>query len=401
MEPQFRPLPLPEFAVFDGSQKFISKPFKKPDYIEDRENNLYGIFAPIQSQNRLSEFARKQAERFETVGYIGSGSFGDVYKVRSKIDGKLYAIKWSRKKHRGDADRRASLYELYTFALVGKHPHLVEFVQAWEQDGLMLTQTELCENGNLENYLIYNDKVSEDTVWKILLDMALAAKWLHDQQVIHLDIKPDNIFVMENGDYKLGDFGLSHITDFTSPTSEGDSRYLAAEVLTQAPTTAADIFSIGATIFEVSERVIMPSQGQLWHQLRNCAPHLEGRSQELDHLVHQLLHPNYLKRPSADQILRHPRLQQMMLNRNWPFTPLTHILFRRMTNVMSLFLKRYYELAVQQAQSSLIFQQSNNFNQNQYQNSFYQSRNKDTLQCDINENIDKDKKMDNNLESPQ
>lgn len=64
---------------------------------------------------------------------------------------------------------------------------------------------------------------------------------------------------MENGDYKLGDFGLSHITDFTSPTSEGDSRYLAAEVLTQAPTTAADIFSIGATIFEVSERVIMPS----------------------------------------------------------------------------------------------------------------------------------------------
>ncbi|KAA6328311.1 MAG: putative WEE protein kinase, partial [Streblomastix strix] len=187
---------------------------------------------------------------------------------------------------------------------VVQHPNLVEFNRSWVQKGEIFTQQELCENGNLTSYLIHSDKLDEEFIWKLLLDIVLAVKQLHDQQIIHFDIKPDNIFISKNNHFKLGDFGLSHFKDFTSPISEGDSRYLAPEVLTQTlSTTSSDIFSIGVTIYEASERVIIPSDGPLWHKLREDPPHLEGRSQQLDSLVRSLLHSDPKCRPSVDIIL--------------------------------------------------------------------------------------------------
>ncbi|KAA6365601.1 MAG: hypothetical protein EZS28_038872, partial [Streblomastix strix] len=59
-------------------------------------------------------------------------------------------------------------------------------------------------------------------------------------------------------------WNISHFKDFASPISEGDSRYLVPQILTQTLTiTSSDIFSIGITIFETSERAIIPSDGPL------------------------------------------------------------------------------------------------------------------------------------------
>lgn len=122
-----------------------------------------------------------------------------------------------------------------------------------------------------------------------------ALKHLHDKNFVHFDLKPDNIMISKEGVYKLGDFGLlvnlievcyslintqfcfSIINEFqhkakeskSYTSSDGDSKYLAREVLEGSISTAADIFSLGITMLELATDLVLPSNGPLWHQMRN------------------------------------------------------------------------------------------------------------------------------------
>lgn len=76
---------------------------------------------------------------------IGEGSFGEVFRVRNKEDGKLYAVKRSVELFRSACDRMQKLAEVQKHEQLPKHPNLVEFVKAWEERGQLYIQTELCE----------------------------------------------------------------------------------------------------------------------------------------------------------------------------------------------------------------------------------------------------------------
>ena len=69
-----------------------------------------------------------------------------------------------------------------------------------------------------------------------------------------LDVKPDNVFLDERGTYKLGDFGVAYVRGSGWELQDGDGGYVAPEVLsmshTSPPTPAADVFSLGATLYE-------------------------------------------------------------------------------------------------------------------------------------------------------
>ena len=139
---------------------------------------------------------------------IGSGSFGDVFKCVSKDDGKLYAIKKSRERYKGKSDRERKLQEVAKHEQLPKHPNLVQFYKAWEENGYLYIQTELCEC-NLTEYLDNDEhQINETLIWDFLADLLSALKHLHDRDLIHLDIKSENIFLSKDRFFKLGDFGL-------------------------------------------------------------------------------------------------------------------------------------------------------------------------------------------------
>lgn len=91
--------------------------------------------------------------------------------------------------------------------------YCVKTYEAWEESGYLFIRSELCELGNLNDYLIElekqqeNELLKEEDIWRFLFQMSCAIKHVHDCGFVHLDIKPSNFFVSSLGVVKLGDFG--------------------------------------------------------------------------------------------------------------------------------------------------------------------------------------------------
>lgn len=156
-----------------------------------------------QPEHRQSYFE----QCFEVLARIGEGSFGEVFKVRSKDDGQLYAIKKSIQLYRGETYRQERIEEVRRYEQFSEHENCITLHKAWEQNDLLYMQLELCKS-NLESYVMQRDSLSETEIWNILVDLLLALKALHDKNLIHLDIKLENVMISMDNVCKLGDFGL-------------------------------------------------------------------------------------------------------------------------------------------------------------------------------------------------
>ena len=252
---------------------------------------------------------------------LGSGFFGDVFKVRSKEDGKLYAIKKSRERFKGSSDRKQKLQEVAKHEHLPEHPNLVRFYKAWEEHQRLYIQIELCEC-SLSMFADLNHDIPEKEVWNFLIDMLQAVNHLHSNQYLHLDIKPENIFISRDGIYKLGDFGL--VVDLRKKSSidplEGDPKYLAKETIQGIFTESADIFSLGITTLELACDLDLPSGGDIWHLLRsnNNIPDscFKNISPELKYIIKKMMNSDYLKRPSASELLNYPIIKKLRKKRN-------------------------------------------------------------------------------------
>lgn len=251
---------------------------------------------------------------FEVISRLGAGSFGEVFKVRSKEDGCLYAVKKSRDKFRGDADRKYKLEEVNKHESLKCHRNCVRFFKAWEERQHLYIQTELCDM-SLKDYLEKTDSTCESVVWEFLIDLTLGLKHLHDNDMVHMDIKPANLFIGLDGLCKIGDFGL--VLELskcdTAQALEGDPKYLAPELMQGSFTKSADIFSLGITILELASDLDLPRGGNTWQQLRNGQlPQVftQGFSSDLKRLISWMMDPLPQKRPTVDDILAKPAVRQ-------------------------------------------------------------------------------------------
>ena len=212
---------------------------------------------------------------WETVKDIGAGSYGMVYEIRRELYGftERAALKViSIPKNRGEIDEmlgngydQDSIYHtlehrlqniLDEYKLMRKmngHSNVVncDDVNCVEhEDGI---GWDIYIKMELLTPLLkaMPQKIDEDMVIKLAKDMCSALELCRKYGIIHRDIKPQNIFVSDSGDYKLGDFGIAKTVEKTmGGTKAGTYNYMAPEVFWNKPYgSAADICSLGVVLY--------------------------------------------------------------------------------------------------------------------------------------------------------
>lgn len=138
---------------------------------------------------------------FDIIGELGKGSFGCVYKVLSRLDGCMYAVKAAHRPAKGTADKDRMLKEVYALAALSDQAdtatfHIVRYHQAWMEENRLYIQTELCTS-TLTAELKAGKVATEQRRYKFLREICLALEFIHRNGMVHLDIKPENIFVSD------------------------------------------------------------------------------------------------------------------------------------------------------------------------------------------------------------
>ena len=231
---------------------------------------------------------------FKETGMLGQGSYCKVYSARHRLDGQSYAIKRTlRGVRRHSAEFAQFLQEVQILSHVPHHQGIIRYYSAWTEphgdDGeseRLFMQLELGQS-TLKN-LSLGDPMPENTLIEVARQVLSALEHLHAHGVAHMDIKPSNIIIVrENeddgeakricirkGEIKLADFGQAtrciQSKGQQMTVYEGDSRYLPLEVMNSKydQLDKTDIFSLGATLFELASGNELPSGGQLYEDLR-------------------------------------------------------------------------------------------------------------------------------------
>ena len=258
------------------------------------------------------------AKDFVNEGVIGAGASALVFRCRRRLDGGVCAVKRSRKPFRGRQERSFLLQEVQTLQHVGAHRNVVGLALAWQEHGYVYTQYELCLRGNVAE--LVGGALSpppEATVWRMLADAATGLRHVHESGWVHVDVKPANLLVSEDGTVKVGDFGMAQRSGSPGDGAEGDSLYMAKELLRCARVSPrADVFSLGIGFLEVAFGAKLPHEGERWHALRAGGPVAEllapraDRSDALREAVAAMMREDPAARLGLEALLEAPHARR-------------------------------------------------------------------------------------------
>jgi len=245
-------------------------------------------------------------EHFDYERIIGRSQHSEVWEVVSKVNRReRTAIKRSIRPFVSASDRDKKMHEVQMVTKLGKHPHIVQYYRCWQQDAVFNTQMELCQGGSLNTCKMQfpNMIVPTELTWRIAHEVASGLSQIHTAGMLHLDIKPENIFLdipdITSCTFKIGDFGLAVLVSERN-WEDGDGKYVAPELLCDDtdPTSAADIYSFGATLYECVTGTHPPRNPVAVH-----AAFPSDVPRELKSLILQMLVHEPEKRPTAEEVL--------------------------------------------------------------------------------------------------
>uniref|UniRef100_A0A8I3P5U6 Serine/threonine-protein kinase ULK3 n=1 Tax=Canis lupus familiaris TaxID=9615 RepID=A0A8I3P5U6_CANLF len=186
---------------------------------------------------------------------LGSGTYATVYKAYAKKDTReVVAIKCVAKKSLNKASVENLLTEIEILKGI-RHPHIVQLRDfQWDSDHIYLIM-EFCAGGDLSRFIHTRRLLPEKVARVFMQQLASALQFLHEQNISHLDLKPQNILLssLEKPHLKLADFGFAQ---HMSPWDEkhvlrGSPLYMAPEMVCQRQYDArVDLWSVGVILYE-------------------------------------------------------------------------------------------------------------------------------------------------------
>jgi serine/threonine-protein kinase len=210
------------------------------------------------------------ANRYRIEALIGSGGMGLVYRARDRVLAESVAVKLLRSEILGsDQAAREHLREELRVARRITHRNVVRTHDIGESDGLPFLSMEYVEGASLATVIRVRGSMPLPAVISVARQLMRALRAAHEQQIVHGDIKPQNLLVGADGVLKVTDFGIARVMrdalrGRVSQPSEGDGvagrvggaivgtpEYLAPELLIGGPATvASDLYAAGVVLHE-------------------------------------------------------------------------------------------------------------------------------------------------------
>ncbi|XP_042531464.1 interferon-induced, double-stranded RNA-activated protein kinase isoform X1 [Dipodomys spectabilis] len=277
-------------------------------------------------------------ENFEEIQQIGAGGFGRVFKAKHKIDGKTYVIKCV--KYNDPKVER----EVRALARLD-HANIVDYCCCWDGDDYdfgesgnwilssdtaeeleileichlnlnvisktkcLFIQMEFCDKGTLEQWIEAGrlNKSDKTMALNLFEQIVTGVGYIHSKGLIHRDLKPGNIFLVDEEHIKIGDFGLVTAvkSDEKRTTNTGTRRYMSPEQISSKEYgKEVDIFSLGLILAELLHQypTVMETI-EIFEDLRNGIFPDVFDSKEKS-LLKKLLAKNPKERPDTSEILK-------------------------------------------------------------------------------------------------
>ncbi len=199
---------------------------------------------------------QKISDRYQIIKSIGEGGMANVYLAYDTILDRDVAVKVLRGDLSGDEKfvRRFQREALSASSLT--HPNIVEVYDVGEDHGMYYIVMEYIEGKHLKDLIKKRGKLTVSEVIDIMLQITDGMSVAHDSYIIHRDIKPQNIMILENGLVKITDFGISMAMNATQLTQTnsvmGSVHYLPPEQASgKGSSLQSDIYSMGIVMYEL------------------------------------------------------------------------------------------------------------------------------------------------------
>ena len=272
-------------------------------------------------------------EKYRLVKKLGQGGYSEVWlatdeKARINVALKIYAAG-------SGLDESGIRTFMDEFALVFNlnHSNLLRPASYGDVKGVPYLVLSYCEQGSAKSLI---GQMSEAQVWHFIRDVALGLRYLHSctPEIIHQDIKPENILISADGTFMITDFGVSSKVRKTlrksvakASISGGTTAFMSPERFGEdnRPIKASDIWALGATIYEIMcEDTPFGDNGGLTQKVGAEIPKVYGEySEKLKKTVRLCLSQNPWDRPTSDQLVELAEMELRGAPAVKPYNPLS------------------------------------------------------------------------------
>ena len=305
----------------------------------------------MEKEEEEKKIVGNKFEDFEILQKLGEGQFGKVFKVISKLNNKVYAMKMvNLEKLISSNNEKAYKLALNEskFLTDLSHPHIIKYYHNFTQGDYLYIIVENAENGDMKDFINAHRKsgtqIPEEGLWNIFLQCMKGLAYVHKMGVIHRDIKPGNILMDNNLTVKIGDFGVSAV----KKNKEGENddnpnvQYLNASYMQYGGTLvytegykAKELEKKEKEKVEYDQKIDVYSMGVTFYEL--CHFHLPKKrgkeskvnySKEMLDIINEMLEEDKDKRQTSEYFLDKIRKEiSKKYNRNTSIDAIVRCLF--------------------------------------------------------------------------
>uniref|UniRef100_A0A669BDD9 Serine/threonine-protein kinase Nek4 n=1 Tax=Oreochromis niloticus TaxID=8128 RepID=A0A669BDD9_ORENI len=257
------------------------------------------------------------------IRVVGKGSYGEVNLVKHKTDRKQYVIKRLNLTTSSKRERRAAEQEAQLLSQL-RHPNIVTYKESWEGDDCQLyIVMGFCEGGDLYHRLKQQkgELLPERQVVEWFVQIAMALQYLHERNILHRDLKTQNIFLTKTNIIKVGDLGIARVLENQNDMAStliGTPYYMSPELFSNKPYNhKSDVWALGCCVYEMSTLKhafnAKDMNSLVYRIVEGKLPQMPSKYEpQLGDLIKSMLSKRPEDRPDVKLILRQPYIKRQI-----------------------------------------------------------------------------------------